>query len=140
MSEHYAIFPWMTKVAGTADNFTAFQPDQLNSLAMPFLNPYDYGFNIAFVFFGIHILGVGYLVLKSDYIPRMLGTFLIIASLGYLVDSFASVLSSNYAGNETLFVLFVALPALVGEYSLTLGLLIRGGKIKPLEKRVPEAP
>src|ERR687892_1926014 len=76
-----------------ADDFAVFQPDQLNAVAMLFLNPYDHGFNVAFVFFGVHILGLGYLILKSDYIPRILGILLIIAFMGYLIDSFASVLS-----------------------------------------------
>lgn len=105
---------------------------------MLFLNPYDYGFKIAFVFFGIHILGLGYLILKSDYVPRILGIFLVIASVGYLVNSFASILSASYAGNETLFLLFVALPALIGEYSLTFWLLIKGRKTAMREERAPE--
>lgn len=46
----------------------------------------------------------------------------------YLIDSFASVLSSDYADNEALFFLFVAVPTLIAEYSLTFWLLIRGGK------------
>jgi hypothetical protein len=122
-----------------ADDFAVFQPDQLNALAMLFLNPYDHGFNVAFVFFGVHILGLGYLILKSDYIPRILGILLIIAFVGYLIDSFASVLSSDYADNEALFLLFVAVPALIAEYSLTFWLLIRGRKVEQREKHAPDS-
>jgi hypothetical protein len=122
-----------------ADDFAVFQPDQLNAVAMLFLNPYDHGFNVAFVFFGVHILGLGYLILKSDYIPRILGILLIIAFMGYLIDSFASVLSSDYADNDALFLLFVAVPALIAEYSLTFWLLIRGRKVEQREKRAPDS-
>jgi hypothetical protein len=94
---------------------------------------YGYGFNIAFVFFGLHVLGLGYLILKSDYIPRVLGILLIIASLGYLIDSLASVLSSDYADNEALFLVFIAIAAVMAEYSLAFWLLTRGRRLERVE-------
>ncbi len=115
---------------GGADYFTVFEPGQLQAQVMLFLSAYDYGVNISFVFFGIHILVLGYLIFKSDYIPRILGVLLIVASLGYLIDSFASFLSSNYANNEAAFVLIVAVPAVISEFSLTLWLLLKGGKVQ----------
>ena len=137
-SAFITLFSLLLLLSG-ADDFAVFQPDQLNALAMLFLNPYDHGFNVAFVFFGVHILGLGYLILKSDYIPRILGILLIIAFVGYLIDSFASVLSSDYADNEALFLLFVAVPALIAEYSLTFWLLIRGRKVEQREKHAPDS-
>ncbi len=110
-----------------ADEVAAFHPDQLAAQAMRFLGLYDYGFNVGFVFFGLHIFGLGYLIISSDYVPAVLGILLIIASVGYFIDSFASFLSSTYANNEALFVLFVAVPAIISELSLTLWLLIWGG-------------
>lgn len=114
-----------------ADDFAALQPGQLEAQAMLFVKSYDYGYNVAFVFFGLHILGLGYLIVRSDYIPKVLGVLLIIASVGYFIDSFASLLSSDYANNETLFVVFVAVPAIISELALTVWLLIRGGKRLP---------
>jgi uncharacterized membrane protein YczE len=114
-----------------ATDFEAFQPDQLSAQAMLSVTSYDYGFNVGYVFFGLTILGLGYLIVRSDYIPRVLGVLLIIASVGYFIDSFASFLSSGYANNETLFVVFVAVPAIIAELSFTLWLLIRGGKLPP---------
>ena len=110
-----------------ADDSEAFQPGQRNAQAMQFIRSFDYGFNVGFVFFGLHILGLGYLIVRSDYIPRVLGVLLIITSVGYFIDSFASFLSSDYANNEALFVVFVAVPAIVSEFSLTVWLLIWGG-------------
>ena len=83
------------------------------------------------MFFGLTIFGIGYLIVRSDYIPAVLGVLLMIASVGYFIDSFASFLSSDYANNEALFVVFVAVPAIIAELSLTLWLLIRGGKRRP---------
>ena len=121
----------VSELLSGATDFGAIQPDQLNAQAMLSVTSYNYGFNVGFVFFGLHILGLGYLIVRSDYIPRVLGVLLIIASVGYFIDSFASFLSSDYANNETLFVVFIAVPAIIAELSLTLWLLIRGGKRQP---------
>ncbi len=113
---------------------TVFELGELDALTALFLNSYQYGFNVGFVFFGLHILGLGYLIWKSDYVPRVLGVLLIIAALGYQIDSFASLISSSYANNDTLFVVFVAVPAIVSEFALTLWLLIRGRNVVPTGK------
>jgi len=111
-----------------ADYLTVFETSQLHALVMIFLNAYQYGFNIAFVFFGLHIFGLGYLIYKSDYIPKILGVLLMIAFVGYMIDSFASVLSSSYANNGALFIVFIAVPAIISELSLTIWLLFKGEK------------
>ena len=113
-------------LSGSHDS-EASQPDQINVQAMRFLRSYDYGFNVGFVFFGLHILGLGYLIVRSDYVPAVLGVLLIVASVGYFIDSFASFLSSEYANNEAVFFVFVAVPAIIAELSLTVWLLIWGG-------------
>jgi len=128
-----------SRLLGPAGASTAFGPDQFAALAMLSLYPYEYAFNVGFVFFGLHILCLGYLILKSDYVPRLLGVLLMVASAGYLIDSFASVVSSGYADNQALFIVFVAVPALVAEYSLAFWLLIKGGKGERRENPAPEA-
>jgi hypothetical protein len=115
------------EVLSGADEVAAFQREQLDAQGTRFLKLYDYGFNVGFVFFGLHILGLGYLIVSSDYVPVVLGVLLIIASVGYWIDSFASILSSTYANNEAWFVLFVAVPAIIAELSLTVWLLVWGG-------------
>ena len=109
-----------------ADESEGFRADQRNAQAMLFLRSYDFGFNVAFVFFGLHILGLGYLIVRSDYIPTVLGVLLIVASVAYLIDSFACFLSSSYGSNEAHSLVF-AIPAIISELSLTVWLLIWGG-------------
>ena len=123
----------------TAGHLTGLQPDQLDALAMLSLYPYEYAFNVGYVFFGLHILGLGYLILRTDYVPRLLGVLLVVASAGYFIDSFASVVSSGYADSQTPFIVFVAVPALVAEYSLAFWLLIKGGKGERREMPAPGA-
>ena len=107
------------------DDSEGFQADQRNAQATLFLRSYDFGFNVGFVFFGLHILGLGYLIVRSDYIPTVLGILLIIASVGYLIDSFACFLSSSYENNKAHSLVF-AIPAIISELSLTVWLLIWG--------------
>ena len=108
------------------DEYERSQPDSLNAQAMRLLKSYDNAFNVGFGFFGLHILGLGYLIVRSDYIPTVLGVLLIIASVAYLIDSFACFLSSSYGNNEAHSLVF-AVPAIISELSLTVWLLIWGG-------------
>lgn len=110
------------------DYLSVFSPDQLHALALLFLNAHGTGYSIGLVFFGINCFVLGYLVIKSGYFPRILGILLIFASLGYLIDSFAKVLLSDYENYEATFTLVVFAPAFIGELSMCLWLLIKGVK------------
>jgi len=110
-----------------ADYLTLFETDQLHAQMMLFLDAFDYGWNIGLVIFGLHLLLLGYLVFKlSGYIPKILGVLLIIAALGYLIDSFGKLLSPNYDTNIALF-------TFIGEVLLIFWLLIKGGKFPEME-------
>jgi len=107
---------------------TVFGADQLHALVLLFLNGHGLGYSIGLVLFGLSLLVLGYLVFKSGYFPRILGVLLIVASLGYLIDSFASFLLPNYDDYEAIFALVVFLPAFIGELSMCLWLLLKGVK------------
>jgi uncharacterized protein DUF4386 len=93
-----------------------------------FVGAYDYGWAIGLVCFGIHLILLGFLALRSDYVPSILGVLLAVAGLGYLVDSLARFVLPNYEDYRNLFMVLVAAPAIPGEFSLTGWLLLRGGK------------
>ena len=114
-----------------ADYLTVFNTNQLNSLVLIFLNGFNYGFLVGLVFFGIHLLFISHLIIRSDYIPKFLGVLLTLSSLGYLIDSFANFLLPNYTDYKTIFLILVAVPGIVGELSFTLWLLIKGTKVQP---------
>ena len=98
------------------------------------LNAYWDGVLISFVFFGLHIFLIGYLIFKSSYIPRILGVMLIVTSIGYQINSFANILVPNLGSYEPiLFILAVGVPAIITELSLALWLLVRGGKIPEMK-------
>ncbi|HSN08930.1 MAG TPA: DUF4386 domain-containing protein [Hanamia sp.] len=120
------------QVLTQADFLSTFSSSQAHSQAMLFLNAYNYGFISGIVFFAIHVLLLGYLILKSDDIPHFLGILLLIAAAGYLFNSFGNIISTDYAKHQSQFLLIVALPAIIAELAFTFWLLIKGGKSKPV--------
>lgn len=109
-----------------SDYLKVFGKNQLHAQAMLSLNAFSDGWTIGFVFFGLHLGLIGYLVLKSDYIPKYLGILLMIAGLGYLVDSLGKLLLPNY--NVT-----IAMFTFIGELLLMFWLLIKGVKIQHVQ-------
>jgi hypothetical protein len=79
-------------------------------------------------FFGIHLLLLGYLLHKSDYFPTVLGVLLVAASLGYVTESFGTFLFPEYA---EIYVWGIAVPAMIGEFSLCVWLMLKGVKRLP---------
>ncbi|MDQ3183875.1 MAG: DUF4386 domain-containing protein, partial [Actinomycetota bacterium] len=72
-------------------------------------------------------------VFKSGYFPRILGILLMVACLGYLVDSFGILFPSSGALS---IVSSVLLPAgVIGELSFTLWLLIKSVNVEQWEIR-----
>jgi hypothetical protein len=108
-----------------AEYLTVFETEQLHALVLLFLNAHRYGYLIGGAFFGLHCLLLGYLLFKSDLFPGVLGILLIIASFGYLIESFGNFLFPDY---QELFIWVVAVPAVIAELSLCLWLLLKGVK------------
>jgi hypothetical protein len=113
-----------------AGYLTVFGAAQLQALVLFFLKGHSLGYSLGLVFFAFSILVLGYLVFKSGYFPRILGILLIVASLGYLIDSFAGFLWPTYDNYEAIFALVVFLPAFIGELAMCLWLLVKGVKVQ----------
>ncbi|MBN1995327.1 MAG: DUF4386 domain-containing protein [Anaerolineae bacterium] len=109
-----------------ADYLTVFETDQLYAQVMLFLNGFNGGWDIGVVFFGLHLFTLGYLVFKSGYIPKILGVLLMIASFGYLADSFGKFLSPNYGATIAMF-------TFIGEVLFMFWLLFKGTKIPEMK-------
>jgi hypothetical protein len=109
---------------------TAFAVGQRNAQAMLFLDAYDYGWSIGLVIFGAHLLTLGFVIVKSDYAPTMMGTLVALAGLAYLVGNLARILLPDYEDHQGLFLLLIAVFAIPAEFWLTGWLLFSGGKAK----------
>jgi hypothetical protein len=108
---------------------SAFEPQQLDALAMAFLNMHDSGILLAQIFWGLWLIPFGLLVFKSGFLPRILGVFLIIACFGYLSDSFTSLVLPSYSHIVSRYAMVLNL----GELPIIFWLLIMGAKDQPLE-------
>ena len=71
-------------VLGGAGYLKVFGKDQLEALALLFLKVNDRGAGIALAFFGFYAILTGYLIIKSTYLPRILGIVSVIAGAGWL--------------------------------------------------------
>jgi hypothetical protein len=109
---------------GGASYLTAFDTGQFHAQVALLVSAFGHVWDIGYVFFGLHLLLLGYLVFKlnySGYIPKILGVLIVIASLGYLVDSFGKFLTASYDANIGVFTFF-------GELLLMLWLLWGGAR------------
>ncbi|MDM5360869.1 DUF4386 domain-containing protein [Peribacillus sp. ACCC06369] len=117
-------------LSGT-EYLAAFTPEQIHAQVLSLIDAFNNGWLIGLVFFGFHLLIVGYLIIRSGgYMPRLIGIFLVIASAGYVIDSFAHFLLTNYSDYKTIFLLIVAIPGVIGELSLAFWLLVKGVKVQ----------
>jgi hypothetical protein len=71
-------------VLGGAHYLSVFNREQLQALALLFLQVNDHGAAIALAFFGFYALLTGYLIFKSSFLPRILGVLSECAGLGWL--------------------------------------------------------
>jgi hypothetical protein len=105
-----------------------------DALVLLFADLQRYGYLIAQMFFGLWLLPLGYLVVKSGWFPRVLGVLLAIGCLGYLVDLFAQFLAPGIAGSIEAFVLA---PAAVAEVSFVAWLLVKAVPVPERDAAVP---
>ena len=113
---------------GGAEYITNLGTDYVQARVMFLLSAFNNTWLIGLIFFGIHLIVLGQLVMKSKHIPGILGLLLQIAALGYLSDSFAQFLLTDYNYYKNLFEMMVVIPGVIGEFSLTLWLVIKGVK------------
>ena len=111
-----------------ADYLTVFESDQLHAQVMLYLDLYEHGLRIAYIFWGLWLFPLGYLVYKSGFLPRILGILLIIAGCGYLIEFVAYFLFPNFDATIKMFTFW-------GELLLALWLLIKGVNVEQWEKR-----
>jgi len=109
---------------GGAGYLNVFQTDQLQALAMLFLNLYKNGFMVAQFFYAAWLFPLGYLVFKSGYLPKLLGIVLMVECFGWLIYPFQFFLFPSF----TVITYFSFVIGFIGEFSLTLWLLIKGVK------------
>ncbi len=111
-----------------ADFLTVLEKSQRDALGMLFLRLHGQGNVINEIFWGLWLFPFGVLVMRSCFLPRILGVWLIINGFAYVVLSFTGLLLPQYQD-----VAFrSAFPLLLGELAIMLWLVIKGAKVQPL--------
>jgi hypothetical protein len=105
-------------VVGGAHYLNVFDQKQLQALALLFLKVNDRGAGIALAFFGFYALLTGYLIIRSTFLPRILGVLSVVGGLGWLTFVYPPL-------GYRLF-LYLAAFGILGAAALILWLLVFG--------------
>jgi hypothetical protein len=105
-------------VLGGGGSLTVFPVAQIQALVLLLLQLNAQAFDMSLVFFGSWCVLIGYLIVRSTFLPRVLGVLLALAGVGYL-----TFLSPPLAHELSPYNLA---PAALGETSLMLWLLVMG--------------
>lgn len=110
----------------------AFDQAQREALGMLFVRLHGQGNLMNEMLWGLWLWPLGMLVIRSGFIPRFIGYWLLINAGGWIALNFTAMLCPAYY--ESLFRLMT--PVLFGELALVVWLVIKGAKPAPLETGV----
>jgi hypothetical protein len=120
-------------VLSRADYLNAFTPEQLNAFAMIFLRLGNSGQGLLEIFWTPYYFSFGLLVIRSGFLPKVLGALLMLMGVGYAVNILDKFLTPEFY--PLAFTrLAMALGAL-GGIPLLFGLLIKSLKPQPSDAR-----
>jgi len=111
-----------------ADFLAVLDKPQRDALGMLFLRLHGQGNYVNELFWGLWLFPFGGLVMRSRFLPRILGLWLLVNGAAYVVLSFIALLLPEYSQ----LAFNAAMPALLGELAIMLWLLIKGAKVQPL--------
>ena len=120
------------QVVSGADTLSVFTAEQLEALARFFIRLHGEGTSIAFIFAGLWLFPLGYLVFQSRFLPGILGVLLVLGGFGYLIYAFGSLLSTEYNLSNSLL-------GGLAEVLFLLWLLIKGVNVEQWNQRALEA-
>jgi hypothetical protein len=106
---------------------SAFDKPQRDALGTLFLHLRGQGLVVDQIFWGLWLFPLGLLVMRSGFIPKILGVLLIINGFAYVVASLTELLAPAYAN---LVERFALIPE-TGELWIMLWLLIKGVRAQP---------
>jgi hypothetical protein len=104
---------------------SAFTTQQQQSLAMLFLHLHGQGNLVDSVFWGLWLFPLGSLVVKSRFIPRFLGYWLILEGFVYVAFAIVSIVAPDYG--DAIFI--YGQPVFFAEIAIMLFLLIKGANV-----------
>lgn len=111
------------------DQILGYELAYLESQTWLLLNQFEAEWSVGLLVFGLHIFLLGYLGLKSAYIPKLLSISLIIGAVGYLMINAFKILIPEQEDLLAVLQWIFILPMLA-EVALGLWLLVKGKDIE----------
>lgn len=108
---------------GEAGFLGASTAGQLQALSLAFLGLAGQGSSIGMMFFGFQCALIGWLIVRSGFLPRILGVLLGAGGLSYVVSSLAGLVAPAFAAQLSPFIVPIAL---LGEGALSVWLIVKG--------------
>jgi hypothetical protein len=96
-------------------------PAERQLLALDMIKIHSLGYNVCMLFFGVHLLLLGWLSLRSSLMPRLLGALLVVTFFCYWTNSVVHLVFPELHLSP-----FVLLPGLLTELALAVWLLAGG--------------
>jgi len=112
-----------------ADFLSVFDKPQRDALAMLFLRLHGQEIVAAEILWGLWLFPLAILVIRSHFLPRFLGYWLIVNGFAYLALSFTGLLLPQYENMVSNF----AFPAQLGELAFMLWLVIKGVNVREID-------
>lgn len=107
-------------------------PQQLDALVLLFLRLHAIGYVIAGIFWGLWLFPFGILAMRSRFIPWLIGLFMLLAGIPYVVSAVTTLVVPQYD-----FISTWLSPLMAGELSMVVWLLVWGAKEPANEDPVP---
>lgn len=95
---------------------------------MAHLEEFLRAWSLGLILFGVHLLVLGYLILKSPKIPKWLGLLVVFAGVCYVGIHTAQQVIANFEVYRGQIEAILSAPMALGELSLAVWLMVRGGK------------
>lgn len=102
--------------------------EHANTQVLSSLQAFATGFHIGLVVFGVHLIALGYLLVRSQYVPRVIGILVVAAGIGYFADSLGRLVVPGYSAFAVASAILL-MAAAIGELVLTLWLLVKGVRV-----------
>jgi hypothetical protein len=110
---------------------SVFRADQLQAMALLFIKLNVQATYIYLAFFGMFNLSIGYLILKSIFLPRILGVLMALSGVGWLMFLSPSLANSLLA--------YIEILGIVAEAALMLWLLVKGVNVERWKEQASAA-
>lgn len=110
-----------------AESWSVFTQPQLGALALGALDAHRGGSALPIAFWGLWLFPFGILVMKSGFLPRILGILLLVAGFAYLAASVTAIVAPEY--RQAVWRLMT--PLYFGEVPIIFWLLAKGARGVP---------